>query len=128
MHREKSIGNEEMFYLLWHSAAAIFNRLLRVRLGENDDRIKLGVVELVHGVGRDVEEGVVAPVHDLPDSRQSHDGAAVVVRSVSLRRRKLARVILEKSISGNVGHRPEDDDRPVEARVSQTHALVRGEL
>ena len=59
--------------LLWHPAPAVLDDLLGVGPGEYDDGVELRVVELVHGVGGDVEERVVAGGHDVADGRQAHD-------------------------------------------------------
>ena len=45
---------------------------MRPHLGEYDYRVELGIVQLVHGVGRHVEKGVEALVHNVPDGGQTH--------------------------------------------------------
>ena len=63
-------------YLLGKSSSDLLDRLLGVGLGEDDDGIELCVVQLVNGVGRDVQEGVLAAVHDLADGRDAGLDAA----------------------------------------------------
>ena len=60
-------------YLLGKSSSDLLDRLLGVGLGEDDDGIELCVVQLVDSVGRDVQEGVLAAIHDLADGRESDD-------------------------------------------------------
>ena len=59
--------------LLGNSSSDFFDGLLGVSFGEDDDGVELGVVQLVDGVGRDVQEGVFASVHHLPDGGESND-------------------------------------------------------
>ncbi len=48
-------------------------------LGQNDYGVELCVVELVHGVGRHVEEGVEPLVHDVPDGGQTDNPGPLVL-------------------------------------------------
>ena len=59
-------------HLLGYPRSAVLDGLLVVGPGQDDDGVELGVVQLVHGVGRHVEEGVPAPVHDVADGREPH--------------------------------------------------------
>ena len=58
--------------LLGHSSAAVLDGLLRVRPGEDHDGVELGVVQFVHRTRGDVQQGVLALVHDVPDGGESH--------------------------------------------------------
>ena len=72
-------------YLLGHSGSAVLNGLLRVGPGEDHDGIELGVVQLVHGVGGHVQQGVLPLVHDVPDGGESHyPGLAALAGAVQL--------------------------------------------
>ena len=51
--------------LLGHSSAAVLDGLLRVRPGEDHDGVELGVVQLVHCVGSNIEQGMAAPEKDI---------------------------------------------------------------
>ena len=71
--------------LLGHSSAAVLDGLLRVRPGEDHDGIELGVVQLVHGVRGDVQQGVLPLVHDVPDGGEPHyPGLAALACAVQL--------------------------------------------
>ena len=134
------------YYSLWHPGPAVLDGLLGVGPGQDNDGVELGVVELVHGIGRHVQQRVLALVHDVSDGGQSHDTRlASLTGRVELcneknilsnqktileltRRSKLEREVSEKSFSGDVGHRSKDDDRAGEARVAETDSFVSGEL
>ena len=40
---------------------------------EDDHRIELGVVEFIHGAGRDIQEGVASFIHQIADGAESDD-------------------------------------------------------
>ena len=63
----------KLLALLGNSGSDFFDGLLGVSFGEDDDGVELGVVQLVDGVGRHVEQRVLASVHHLADGGQSHD-------------------------------------------------------
>ncbi len=48
-------------------------------LGQNDYGVELCVVELVHSIGRHVEEGVEPLVHDVPDGGQPDNPGPLVL-------------------------------------------------
>lgn len=60
--------------------------MLVVGLEEDDDGVELRVVEAVHGVGRDVQQRVLAALHHAADAGQTDDarrlGLAVLQRAV----------------------------------------------
>ena len=71
--------------LLRDAGSAVLNGLLGVCAGQEHDGVELGVVKLVHGIGRHVEQRVLALVHDVPDGGQPHDpGLAALTRGVQL--------------------------------------------
>ena len=120
-----------LLHLLRQSASAVLDGLFRVRFGEDDDRIELGVVQLVHRVRGHVQQGVIAAVHDLSDGRQSHDAggsARASVLGLSLRRRVFGGVILQQSVPGDISHGAEDNHGPVEARMTHRNAFVSREF
>ena len=45
--------------------------------------VYLGIVEFVDGVGRDVEEGVEAALHDVADGGEPHDAGATVLAAAA---------------------------------------------
>ncbi len=69
-------------YSLWQIASALFDDLLGVGPGEYDDWVQLGVVQLVHGVGSDVQQGVLAAVHYGPDGGQADDARLAAARGL----------------------------------------------
>ena len=73
---------------------------------------------------------MVAPVHDISDGRESDDAGLGAVTSgrVLLRAGKLEGEVSEEALPGDVCHRAEDDHGSREARVPETHSLVRREL
>ena len=50
--------------LLGQSTATVFNCLLAVRPGEDDNGVELGIIQLVHCIGSNVEESVATPATD----------------------------------------------------------------
>ena len=71
--------------LLGDSSPAVLDGLLRVRPGEDHDGIELGVVQLVHGVGGHVQQGVLPFLHDVPDGGEPHyPGLAALAGAVQL--------------------------------------------
>ena len=71
--------------LLRDASSAVLDGLLGVCAGQEHDGVELGVVKLVHGIGRHVEQRVLALVHDVPDGGQPHDpGLAALTRGVQL--------------------------------------------
>ena len=59
--------------LLWNTCPDFFDCLFRICFGENDDGVELGVVQLVDGVRGDVEQGVLAAIHDVADRGEAND-------------------------------------------------------
>ena len=47
--------------LLGQSATTVFDRLLAISSGEDDDGVELGIIQLVHCVRRHIKESVAAP-------------------------------------------------------------------
>ena len=71
--------------LLRDASSAVLDGLLGVCAGQEHDGVELGVVKLVHGIGRHVEQRVLALVHDVPDGGESHDpGLAALSGTVKL--------------------------------------------
>ena len=78
-------GRDGRNILLGKSAATVFDCLLAVSPGQDDDRVELGVVQLVHRVGGDVQQGVLALIHDVPDGGEPHyRGLAALSGTVKL--------------------------------------------
>ena len=69
-HPEMVLGG---YYSLWHPGPAVLDGRLGVGPGKDHDGVELGVVEFVHGVGRHVQQRVLALVHDVSDGGQPHD-------------------------------------------------------
>lgn len=59
--------------LLGHGMPQLLDDVLGVGLEEDDNGVELGVVEAVHGVGCDVQQRMLAAVHDCADARQPDD-------------------------------------------------------
>ena len=86
--------------LLGQSTATVFDSLLAVCSGEDDNGVELGVIQLVHCIGSNVEQSMatpaiemgithdvgirsdpwvihslccIPPVHDIPDGRESNN-------------------------------------------------------
>ena len=47
--------------LLGQSATTVFDRLLAISSGKDDDGVELGIIQLVHCVRRHIKESVTAP-------------------------------------------------------------------
>ena len=58
-------GRDGRNILLGKSAATVFDCLLAVSPGQDDDWVELGVVQLVHCVGSNIEQGMAAPEKDI---------------------------------------------------------------
>ena len=52
-------------HLLWKTVPAILYGLLAVCSRQDDYRIELGIIQLVHGIGSDVEQCMASSVHDV---------------------------------------------------------------
>ena len=59
--------------LLWQSRPAVFDGLLGVSPGKNDDRVELGVVQLVDGRWGYVKKSVLSRVHNFSDRRETNN-------------------------------------------------------
>ena len=71
--------------LLGHPSPAVLDGLLGVCSGQDDDGVELGVVQFVHRARGDVQQGVLALVHDVPDGGESHNpGLAALSGAVQL--------------------------------------------
>lgn len=66
-------GSVSLSHLLRYAGSHLFDDLLRLCLQEDDDRVKLSVIQTIHGIRRDVEQCVLAPVHHFPDGAQPND-------------------------------------------------------
>ena len=51
--------------LLGQSAATVFDRLLAVRPGKDDNGVELGIIQLVHCVWSNVEQSMATPATDI---------------------------------------------------------------
>ena len=70
-------------YLLWEAHPALLDGLLCICPCQEHDRVELGVVQLVHGVRRDVQQGVQPPLHDLPDSGQADNARLLLAANTA---------------------------------------------
>lgn len=114
---------------LWQTLSQLFDTVLRICLQEDNDRVELCIVESIDGVRCDVEEGVLAPIHDVSNVGESHYSATFRSLIVVLQWSGIfIGKVLHKSFSSNVGDGAKQNDWPHESWMSQDNTFVGREL
>lgn len=133
---------------LGQSMSQLFDHMLAVGLQEYDNGIELCIVETIHRIGCDVQQGMFAPIHNVADVRQSNNATfaasicaaiaiaipiAIAISSAGLvvvlqRSAELVGIVFGEFLPGQIGDGSEEHEGTHEAGMTQHNALVGGEL
>lgn len=80
----------------------LLDDVLGVCLQEDDHGVELRVVEAVHGVGRDVQQGMLAAVHDGADARQPDDARSGLALAVLHGAVQLWKRVIKESVNRQI--------------------------